>query len=141
MNANLIKSVPRKASSIFGRQILLVDDDPLIRRLLRTPLQDEGCKVFEMEDGIEASMWMIENRPDLIVVDVVMPKMDGIEFAHEMKRRFPKMPMLAISAGDTVMSQDFCLKFMKSVGAMEVLPKPFEIPSFISSIKRLLLGK
>lgn len=120
------------------KSILIVDDDPLIRVLLRSPLHDAGYEVFEKEDGMQALRWIIENRVDLLVLDVAMPEMDGIQFASEMKQRHPQTPILAISAGEEVMSKEFCLKFMKSLGAVETLPKPFDLADFMKAVKRLL---
>ncbi len=119
------------------RRILVVDDDPLIRGLLRTPLHDAGYEIFEMEDGHAALRWMLQNQVDLMVLDVSMPEMDGIQLAHAVKQRQAHLPILAISAGEQVMSKDFCLKFMKSLGATEVLPKPFDLADFMKAVKRI----
>lgn len=120
------------------KRILVVDDDPAIRGLLRMPLHDAGYDVVEQENGMKASAWFVENRADLLILDVVMPEMDGIQFAWEMKRRRPEMPILAISAGEHIMSRDLCLKFMKSLGAVEALPKPFDLDHLLKRVKKLL---
>lgn len=120
------------------RRILVVDDDPMIRRLLRTPLHDAGYEIFEMEDGHAALRWMLRNQVDLMVLDVSMPEMDGIELAHAVRQRQDRLPILAISAGEQVMSKEFCLKFMKSLGATEVLPKPFDLADFMKAVQRIV---
>lgn len=122
------------------KRILIVDDDPLVRGLLRMPLHDAGYDVFEAENGLKALQWTIQNQADLLILDVSMPEMDGIEFAHEVKKRRPHTPILAISAGEEIMSKEFCLKFMKSLGAVEVFPKPFDLYDFMKAVKRLLAG-
>lgn len=99
---------------------------------------NDGFEVFETENGIKASFWLNENHADLIVLDVVMPEMDGIEFAYEMKRRFPKTPIVAISAGENIMSKELCLKLMQSLGAVETIPKPFDLTHFMTTVKRVL---
>jgi len=106
--------------------------------MLRSPLHDAGYEVFEKENGMQALHWVIQNQTDLLVLDVSMPEMDGIQFAYEMKQRHPLTPILAISAGEHVMSKEFCLKFMKSLGAVEALPKPFDLADFMKAVKRLL---
>lgn len=120
------------------RRILVVDDDPVIRRLLHTPLYDAGYEIFEMEDGHAALRWMLQNRADLMVLDVSMPDMDGIQLAHAVKQQHARLPILAISAGEQIMSKEFCLKFMQSLGATEVLPKPFDLADFMKAVKRIL---
>lgn len=122
----------------MNKRILLVDDDPVIRGLLCTPLHDAGYEVVEKENGMQASKWFLKNRADLLVLDVSMPEMDGIELAYEMKQRCPAMPILAISAGEQVMSKELNLKFMKSLGAIEALPKPFDLTDFLKRVKALL---
>lgn len=130
--------MPCSKKTHIKKRILLVDDDPTIRSLLRTPLHDAGYDVVEMDNGMKASFWAVRNEADLLVLDVAMPEMDGIELASEMKHRRPNMPILAISAGENVMSKELCLRFMKSLGAVETLPKPFDLNDFMSKVKKLL---
>jgi signal transduction histidine kinase len=67
--------------------ILIVDDDPIVRSLMRDALEDEGFAVVEAEDGVEACRVCEERLPVLLVVDVVMPQMDGFELCRELRRR------------------------------------------------------
>jgi signal transduction histidine kinase len=67
--------------------ILIVDDDPIVRSLMRDALEDEGFAVVEAEDGIEACRLCEERLPVLLVVDVVMPQMDGFEVCRELRNR------------------------------------------------------
>src|SRR5665213_2767261 len=67
--------------------ILIVDDDPVVRSLMQDSLEDEGFSVIEAEDGVEACRRCDEMVPSLIVVDVVMPNMDGFELCRELRRR------------------------------------------------------
>jgi CheY-like chemotaxis protein len=118
--------------------ILLVDDDLHIRHLLHTPLQDAGYEIHEVENGIRALQWCLDLTADLFILDVAMPEMDGTELARELKMRQPDTPILAISTGDSVMSKEFCLRFMKSLGADETLPKPFDLDQLLKCVQRLL---
>lgn len=122
----------------MSKRILIVDDDTHIRSLIREHLEQSGHEVFEAGNGVEACVWFDENRCDLTVLDVVMPEMDGIEFAYELKRRFPDMPILAISAGEHIMSKELCLGMMECLGAVDVMPKPFEIHRFMGLLNSLL---
>lgn len=106
--------------------------------MLRLPLHDAGFDTVEMENGMQALKWLVNNQTDLMVLDVSMPEMDGIQLAYEIKRRRAKPPILAISAGEHVMSKESCLRFMESLGAAETLPKPFELEDFMKRVKRMV---
>jgi signal transduction histidine kinase len=67
--------------------ILIVDDDPIVRSLMRDALEDEGFTVVEAEDGAEACRVCAERLPVLLVVDVIMPQMDGFELCRELRGR------------------------------------------------------
>jgi diguanylate cyclase (GGDEF)-like protein len=67
--------------------ILIVDDDPVVRLLMQDSLEDEGFLVIEAEDGIAACRCCDESVPSLVVVDAVMPNMDGFELCRELRRR------------------------------------------------------
>ena len=67
--------------------ILIVDDDPIVRSLMRDALEDEGFTVVEAEDGAEACRVCAERLPVLLVVDVIMPQMDGFELCRELRSR------------------------------------------------------
>ncbi len=125
----------------MSHHILIVDDDANIRSLMRQHLEQDRYQVSEAENGIAALHWLNENRADLAILDVVMPEMDGIEFAYELKRRFPDMPILAVSAGEHIMSKELCLGMMECLGANEVLPKPFDIHKLMNAVKELLNKK
>lgn len=122
----------------MNKRILIVDDDINIRSLIRQNLEESGHEVFEAENGIQAGLWFNDNQCDLVVLDVVMPQMDGIEFCYELKRRFPDMPILAISAGEHIMSKELCLGMMECLGAVEVMSKPFDIHRFMVLIEDML---
>ena len=75
------------SSSSNDSWILIVDDDPIVRSLMRDALEDEGFVVLEAEDGVEACRLCEERLPLLLVVDVVMPQMDGFELCRELRHR------------------------------------------------------
>jgi diguanylate cyclase (GGDEF)-like protein len=74
-------------SSTASVLILIVDDDPVVRSLMRDALEDEGFAVDEAEDGVEALMSCAEDVPALLVVDAVMPRMDGFALCRELRRQ------------------------------------------------------
>ena len=78
-------------------KILVVDDDPNIRELIRLILKKEGFDVLDAEDGKDALEKLENSKTDLIVLDIMMPNMDGWEFCREV-RSFCDMPILMLTA-------------------------------------------
>jgi signal transduction histidine kinase/CheY-like chemotaxis protein/HAMP domain-containing protein len=95
-------SVLRNICGAVGRHVLLVDDDELMRRGIRLVLEQDGWKVVEAGDGRVALAKLADTRPDVIVLDLMMPEMDGFEFLDEMHRRpeWRDIPVLVITAKD-----------------------------------------
>src|SRR5215813_5558647 len=113
--------------------ILLVDDDPHLRHLSRVFLQQEGFSVVEACDGVDALSAFDRCKIDLVILDIMMPNMDGWELCQEL-RRFSDIPILMLTArGET--SQK--LKGFR-VGTDDYLVKPFEPLELVARIKALL---
>lgn len=114
-------------------KIMVVDDDANIRELIRLILKKEGFEVLEADDGIDALAKLEKNKIDLIVLDIMMPNMDGWEFCSKI-RTFCDLPLLMLTAkGET--SQK--LKGFK-LGADDYLTKPFEPEELTARVKALL---
>ena len=81
---------------------LLVDDDELVRRSVRQALEPVGWKVTEAENGEVAVEVLAAERPDVIILDLMMPKMDGFEFLHELRSRpeWQDIPVVVVTAKD-----------------------------------------
>jgi signal transduction histidine kinase len=103
-------------------RILTVDDDPVVRSLMRDALEDEGFAVIEAEDGVEACRLCDEAVPELLVVDVVMPRMDGFELCAELRRRpaTQHVPILMATGLDDLHS----IAKAYEVGATDFISKP-----------------
>jgi CheY-like chemotaxis protein len=82
--------------------VLLVDDDAESRSMLRSLLVKEGCDVEEAGDGLQALAAVARSKPQLILLDLLMPNMDGFEFAHELRNRdeWRRIPVIVITAKD-----------------------------------------
>lgn len=114
-------------------KIMVVDDDANIRELIRLILIKEGFEVLEANDGVDALAKLEKSKVDLIVLDIMMPNMDGWEFCTEV-RSFCDLPILMLTAkGET--SQK--LKGFK-LGADYYLTKPFEPEELTARVKALL---
>ena len=79
------------------RQVLIVDDDAAVRACLTMLLESVGYDVAAAGDGIEALLSISENPPDILISDLNMPKMSGIDLLSELRRRFPKILTIAMS--------------------------------------------
>lgn len=113
--------------------ILIVDDDPHLRELSRVFLQQEGFDIYEASDGVEALSVLERLKVDLVILDIMMPKMDGWELCRQL-RRWYDFPVLMLTAkGET--SQK--LKGFQ-VGTDDYLVKPFEPLELVARVKALL---
>ena len=102
--------------------ILVVDDDPVVRSLMRATLQRDGFDVIEADDGVEGCRHYSEHRPDLLLVDLVMPHMDGYELCRELRSRPESayVPILVATTLDDLPS----IARAYDAGATDFLPKP-----------------
>jgi CheY-like chemotaxis protein len=79
------------------RQVLVVDDDPTIRICLTVLLESVGYDVATAVDGVEALVLINERAPDIIISDLNMPRMSGLDLLSEIRRRFPRIVTIAMS--------------------------------------------
>ncbi len=118
------------------KMILLVEDDPRNRRALAQILQAEAYEVTEAENGIEALEMLREKPFDLVVTDLVLPKLHGFDLVQQIRARWPKMPIIVISG---YMSEEAGKIVLE--GFAEFIQKPVEPAVLIAAIRRLLAAK
>jgi YesN/AraC family two-component response regulator len=116
--------------------ILVVDDEPMIREGLKVALEMEGHRAFTACDGNEAIRMVNENKPQLVITDIIMPESDGIEVICTVKEQNPDIKILAISGGGRINAKDH-LRIAQQLGAAGVLAKPFTTEDLICEINRL----
>ena len=117
--------------TVAGKRILVVDDDPDIRELLFTALEDEGFEVFPAGNGQEALAAIRTFRPDVIVLDLMMPVMDGWQFAKELRARDEDIPLVLLSAARDLSTH------AKNLAAADVIEKPFDLAELLPKIARV----
>lgn len=117
-------------------KILIVDDDPGIRKLLSTFLEREGYEIVQAEDGLEGVECAKKNQPHLILLDVVMPNMDGLTAAKLIKFYKPlsEVPIVFLTAKDT----DKEIHLAQEARADAYITKPFDVRQVIKVVKELL---
>lgn len=116
------------------KKILIIDDDPDILDVIRIHLENAGYETVSASDGREGLTRAIDDAPDLIITDVVMPKMDGFELFKSLKenKRTAVIPVLVLTARGTME------KTFTSMGADGFLVKPFEDYELLSKVSVLL---
>ena len=102
--------------------ILVVDDDPVVRTLMRATLENDNFEVIEAGDGIEGCELYEQRRPDLLLVDVIMPRMDGFELCRELRSHTASayVPIVVATGLDDVPS----ITRAYDAGATDFIPKP-----------------
>ena len=118
----------------MSERILIVDDDPPVRRMLARTIGAEGYVVGEAADGAQALVAVEANAPDLVVLDVTMPGLDGFEVCRQMRRRGVATPVILLTARDAVADRVAGL----DAGADDYLAKPFDSGELLARIRALL---
>ena len=115
-------------------RILIVDDEALVCWSLSRALQEEGYEVSTAQSGEEALDIMTEWKFDLVVTDLRLPQLNGMDLLREIKRRFPKCKVLMISAFGTPRVRDEAMK----EGVLQFFDKPFDIKELRESVRSAL---
>ncbi|TLM89582.1 MAG: response regulator transcription factor [Actinobacteria bacterium] len=115
-------------------KILVVEDDSTIGRFVELELGHAGYEVIRAADGVEALGKMAAENPDLLVLDVMLPGMDGLEVARALRAQGNNCPILMLTARSE--TQDVVTGF--DAGADDYLRKPFEVPELLSRVRALL---
>ena len=118
--------------------VLVIDDEASIRQLLREALEGAGYRVWEAPTGIEGLRQVCAQPIDLVITDILMSDMDGLEMVGMLHRDFPNIRIIAISGGSRDL--DYCA-VAKMLGAHETIPKPFALSRLLETVAHLLETK
>jgi two-component system, OmpR family, response regulator MprA len=114
--------------------ILLVDDEDSIQKLLTYPLEHEGFQVVQARDGEEALARFDEHEVDLVILDVMLPKLDGLEVCRRLRADGNRVPVLMLTARDAIEDRIDGL----DAGADDYLVKPFDVGELKARLRALL---
>lgn len=119
------------------KKILVVDDEANITRLVKLALESDKLDVIESIGGQEAIMLALENKPNLIILDLMMPQHSGYDILDLLKthKETLDIPVLILTAKNTQFDRERCLES----GADGFLSKPFDIENLKSTVKRFLI--
>ena len=115
-------------------RILVVDDEPQLRRALERALKLEGYEIALAADGEEALSAAAAERPDAIVLDLLMPKLDGLDTCRALRARGERIPVLMLTARDAVSDRVDGL----DAGADDYVVKPFSLEELLARVRALL---
>jgi len=118
-------------------RILVIDDDPDIRETVRRVLSSRGYTVETVQEGAAGIAAISERPPDLVITDIFMPGQDGIETIIELRKRFPRLKVLAMSGGSGGGLINL-LHDAELLGADSTIPKPFVPGELIAAVSELL---
>ncbi|MGA9772599.1 MAG: response regulator [Blastocatellia bacterium] len=115
--------------------VLIIEDNRDILNAVRLMLENEGFAVIAKEDCITAMNYLMEHKPDVIVTDLMIPEMTGLEFIHQMRRitDYDRIPIIAMSAYDKTY-----LAAAVAAGAIKGLRKPEDLDILVETVKAAL---
>ena len=126
-------------TSLTGLKVMVIDDSKTIRRTAETLLKKVGCEVVSANDGFEALSLVTDHNPDLIFVDVMMPRLDGYQTCALIKNNkdFKKTPVIMLSSKDSL----FDRARGRVVGSDQYLTKPFTKDELLNAIREFAVAK
>lgn len=124
--------------SYEGMKVMVIDDSKTIRRTAETLLKKVGCEVITATDGFEALSKIADNKPDIIFVDIMMPRLDGYQTTALIKNNkvFKTTPVIMLSSKDGL----FDRAKGRIVGSEQYLTKPFTKEELLGAIKKHVLN-
>ena len=136
--AKIKSGMEEKGTSSGSRKkcVLVVDDDPMVIKVLKEPLVKAGYQVLVANHGLEALQVVKTKTPDLIILDILMPLLDGFRTARILKfdKRFKNIPIVVLTSRATEGER----KIGEQVGADEYVYKPFRPPQVLTIVQRYL---
>lgn len=129
------ESNPGRLADVDRRRVLVVEDDLPLRGMLAIALRQHGFQVFLAGDGLEAQRAVGLHHPDIVLLDLMMPDVNGWDFLQSLKETgfLGSIPIIVISAHLRVEPQA-----VLQMGVAAILPKPFNLPDLIALIEHLL---
>ncbi len=120
----------------MNAKVLIVDDSALTRRSLRQILETAGCEVLEAENGLEALERYFLDKPDVVMLDLVMRGMYGLDVLQKIRELDPRARIIVVSADIQTSSQDMA----GEAGAAGFINKPFDRTDILSALDAALAG-
>ena len=135
-SSTLLRYHPAMPSDAVEKRILVADDDPVILRLIQVNLELEGYQVLTANNGEEAVATATAEHPDLVILDIMMPRLDGYQACEQLKAEAATkdIPVVFLSAK----AQQSDIEKGKTYGVDEYLTKPFDPTELLDVVERLV---
>lgn len=117
-------------------KVLVIEDEKAVRKLVGRMLESRDHTMIEASDGVQGLQAFQEEKPDVVVTDIIMPNADGLEVIRKIMEWEPEAKIIAISGGGRVEERTY-LNYAKKFGAQAILAKPFEPDELLSLIESL----
>lgn len=122
-----------------SHRILLVDDDPAISALLRIHFEADGFNVEVADNGM-AAMVLLNSKPfDLLITDLFMPDMDGLELIRGLRRKHSDIKIIVMSGGGSSLSPEAFLEIARLLDVARTFEKPYECRDLVQAAKDILM--
>lgn len=118
-------------------KILVLDDEPSILIMIKKMLEKAGHQVDVALNGNEGMKLFDQNKPDLLITDIIMPEKEGLETIFELRKKYPDLKIIAISGGGRISPEGY-LPGAKLLGADMVFQKPLIQKEFLEAVSSLL---
>jgi DNA-binding response OmpR family regulator len=118
--------------------ILLVEDEVLLRDGIQEVLEMHGFKVIGAADGVEALEWLEQVPVTLVISDLVMPNMNGVDFVDAVHRQYPKLPIIVASGSPGSVMSRLGIDSIQLPGATACITKPFKAAELLALIDKVL---
>jgi CheY-like chemotaxis protein len=115
-------------------KILIAEDEKEIANGIKTLLEQNGHQVFLTSNGYEALESAKQYQPDVLITDIIMPEMDGIELIIKIRKQSPEIKIIAISGGGRISAEEH-LESAHNLGAMVTLKKPFSFNQLLMALE------
>jgi DNA-binding NtrC family response regulator len=115
-------------------RVLLIDDEQMVRKIVRKMLERNGHQVTEAENGRLGLEQLKAGSFDLVITDIIMPEMEGVETLVTVREQYPDVKVIAMSGGGRTGNIDF-LSAAEKLGASAILHKPFTLGSLTAAIE------
>jgi YesN/AraC family two-component response regulator len=117
---------------------MVIDDEKEVRNMIRTALEEKGYSVDEASNGEDGARRYREKPADVLIVDIFMPKKEGLETILDIQKDYPNAKCIVISGGGLTSSFDY-LHHAKAFGAKRIFVKPFPVGDLLQAVDDLLL--
>jgi two-component system alkaline phosphatase synthesis response regulator PhoP len=122
------------APAIAREKLLIVEDDPAIQRMINDYFRHDGYEVITANDGESGARMALSDRPTVMILDLMLPKLDGLSVCRQVRERNPGLPIIMLTAKDDVVDKVLGLE----MGADDYLTKPFSLRELEARVKSVL---